>query len=305
MTLTLCRGLPASGKSSWAKAQIARSDGNLVRFNRDEIRFMMFGAYVLDQAQENLVTKFQMEGIRAAFVAKKNVLVDDTNLSLRSLETFYSLVEDFQGSVQIRFQDFPVDIKVCIERDKKRELAGDRFVGEKVIREISKRYMHGGSELPTIPVKFYQQVLPTNHIVQDSNLPSAWIVDIDGTIAQMVNRGPYDWHLVDEDEPIEHVVRLVQQLKVAGHLIILLSGRDGVSEALTREWLDVYEIPFDMLYMRAIDDSRPDDKVKLEIYNDKIKDKFFIAGVLDDRKKVVDMWRKQGLFVAQVADGLF
>ncbi len=305
LTLTLCRGLPASGKTSWAKQQIARNPNTVVRVSRDDIRGLLFNKFVLDPGQENLVTKVQLDIIRDALVAKKNVIVDDTNLSSRTLESFYSFLEKFEGNVALRFQDFAVDIETCVQRDKKRELAGERFVGESVIRDIYKKKLHGGKDLPTLAAKFYQNITKPEPLKQDNTLLSAWVVDIDGTLAKMVNRGPFDWDLVDTDEPVEHVIRLVKELKNAGHIIILLSGRDIVCEEQTKIWLEVYDVPYDYLYMRPLDSTQPDHLMKRDFYNQFIKDKFFVSGILDDRNKVVEMWRKQGLFVAQVAPGLF
>ena len=45
--------------------------------------------------------------------------------------------------------------------------------------------------------------------------------------------------------------------------------------------------------------------IKKEIYDTYIKDKYYIATVFDDRNKVVDMWRKEGLLCCQVAEGDF
>lgn len=305
MTLTLCRGLPGSGKTSWALRQVQAHPDTVARVNRDEIRFMMFGKYVLDVKQESLITTIQHEMIKASFLAKKNVIVDDTNLNLRTVEAFYQLLVQFDGGVQLRFQDFAVGIDVCIQRDKERGERGERSVGEQVIRAMSKKYMNKSSKLPELPAKYYERIVRPNFVAQNNALPRAWICDIDGTIANMITRGPFDWDKVDEDEPIEHVIRLVHDLKKQGYKIILVSGRDAVSRKKTETWLEVYGIPYDELYMSPENDTRPDDIVKYEIYQNHIADKYYIAGVLDDRQKVVNMWRSVGLFVAQVANGMF
>lgn len=303
--LTICRGLPASGKTLWAKQQVIKSNGSIVKVGRDDLRSMIYGAYVIDNSEEKNITTVQLDLIRKLLTAKKNVIVDDTNLSLRAIERLYDLAVEFHGKVQLRFQDFPVDIKTCIERDAQREMKGLRSVGEQHIREISKRHLFGGSDLPTLPARMYEPIQPYPLAIQDESLPSAWIFDVDGTIAQTNGRGDYDWARVDEDEPVWHVIELLKNLHAQGHEIIVVSGRNAVCEPETREWLSVYEVPFTSLYMRSQDDSRADYEVKKDIYENEIQGKYFVAGCVDDRDQVVKLWRSLGLFCAQVNYGHF
>lgn len=39
--LIICRGLPASGKTTWAKEWVMKDPGNRVRINLDDIRSML------------------------------------------------------------------------------------------------------------------------------------------------------------------------------------------------------------------------------------------------------------------------
>ena len=57
--------------------------------------------------------------------------------------------------------------------------------------------------------------------------------------------------------------------------------------------------------MRATGDFRPDSVVKEEIYNNHIKDNYYVAGVFDDRDSVVKLWRDLGLTCFQVYYGDF
>ncbi len=135
------------------------------------------------------------------------------------------------------------------------------------------------------------------------------IVDIDGTIAKRVNRGPYDMTRVMEDEPVKNVIELILDLFASGYGIIFVTGRDYSAEKATKAWLlehtgleedDCY------LFMRGIGDTKSDDLIKQEIWETRIKNNFEkIQFVLDDRNKVVDMWRRQGLICLQVAEGNF
>jgi hypothetical protein len=134
-----------------------------------------------------------------------------------------------------------------------------------------------------------------------------WIVDIDGTLALKGERGPFDWHRVGEDAPNEPVITVVQALHSAGHRIVFVSGRMECCRDATAAWLDKHLFPVlgMLLMMRPDGDYRPDDVLKREIWETKIRDRFDVAGVIDDRARVVAMWRSLGLTCLQVAPGDF
>jgi len=135
---------------------------------------------------------------------------------------------------------------------------------------------------------------------------TAIICDIDGTLAHMVDRGPFDWKKVSTDRVDEVIRGLVYSARFhCGHTIILLSGRNECSRALTEEWLSNKYIAYHHLFMRKDGDNRNDAVVKKEIYEREIKGRYEIEYVLDDRNRVVDMWRSIGLKCLQVAPGDF
>ncbi len=138
-------------------------------------------------------------------------------------------------------------------------------------------------------------------------LPVAWLVDIDGTLSLRGSRDPYDWRRVDEDGPNQPVVLAVQAL--AAHpitaAIIVISGRHERARQLTSRWLERHDVPYKKLVMRPDDDYRPDDIVKEELFRKEIEPWYTVAGVIDDRAKVVAMWRRLGLVCFQVAEGDF
>lgn len=148
-----------------------------------------------------------------------------------------------------------------------------------------------------------------------------WIVDIDGTLALMGDRDPYDWTRVGEDLPNEPVIRVVKALLLNDDLVFM-SGRMEKCRKQTELWLDANvtghfwgkdrmgclvgmsgRFP---LFMRGDDDYRPDEVVKKQLFDEHINGRFDVAGVIDDRDKVVRMWREElGLTCFQVADGEF
>lgn len=136
----------------------------------------------------------------------------------------------------------------------------------------------------------------------------AILCDIDGTVAKMDgNRGPYEYDKVHLDVPVPNIVELVQVLRAAGYRIIFMSGREDACEVQTRAWLVANHValPGDWLLMRKTGDYRPDEIVKEEIYRQRIAPVHKVLLVLDDRNKVVDMWRRIGLTCLQVAAGAF
>lgn len=139
----------------------------------------------------------------------------------------------------------------------------------------------------------------------DPALPSTVIVDVDGTLALMGDRKPFDWHKVGQDAPNRAVVDLVRELIASGQHVTIMSGRDGVCRAQTAAWLREHvgvDLP---LFMRAAGDSRPDFVVKLELFDAHIAGKRSVRFVLDDRDQVVRLWRELGLPTFQVAYGDF
>ena len=138
-----------------------------------------------------------------------------------------------------------------------------------------------------------------------SGLPRAVIVDIDGTLAHMVNRGPYDTSKY-ADDALDFTVRdLVNVLSSIGYKILVTSGRDEQFAQVTRSWLVQNNVAYDRLIMRKRGDLRRDDVVKNELYEEQIKGAYNVWFSLDDRDRVVDMWRAKGIKTLQVERGDF
>lgn len=143
-----------------------------------------------------------------------------------------------------------------------------------------------------------------------------WLVDVDGTVAirEEGGRGPFDWDRVGEDQPHEPVIRVVRALILTGDEVIFVSGRNEVCRRATWHWLTahvtghVWENRSPQLVMRPDTDRwryAPDDELKRWIYNTAIAPLYDVVGVIDDRTRVVAMWRSLGLTCLQVAEGDF
>jgi len=145
------------------------------------------------------------------------------------------------------------------------------------------------------------------------------IFDLDGTVADVTARrelatkpnGKIDWNIflnpdnIKLDMANKPVIRTAQLFAEAGFTIAILSGRSDKTINTTRSWLAHNKMPFHKLILRDRDRIfMPDEQLKKQFLDSHIDidDVFF---VVDDRQKVVDMWRSLGLNVFQVADGNF
>ncbi|GGN54673.1 hypothetical protein GCM10010112_04670 [Actinoplanes lobatus] len=295
--LLITRGLPASGKTTFAH----KLQPGVVRVNRDDLRRMLHGGRLYTQVAEGQVTHAQRAAVEALLRARASVIVDDTNLRAKTVREWAEMAARFEASFEVHdFTDVPVD--ECVRRDAERP-EGDR-VGEDAIRRLHDRYL-AGKNLP-LPVPFVERGGPGVVYRPDPELPEAVLVDIDGTVALMNGRSPYDWRRVGEDEPNPAVIAAVRAMHAAGHAIVFCSGRDAVCRPETEAWLDLYVgVPYEALFMRAEGDSRKDSIVKREIFDREVRERWRIVGVFDDRQQVVRMWRQLGLTVFQVAEGDF
>jgi hypothetical protein len=120
----------------------------------------------------------------------------------------------------------------------------------------------------------------------------AIICNLDGTLAILGRRSPYDYQKVNRDRLNEAVAVAVRAMSAQGYAVLLFTGREASSEEKTRDWLAKHEIPYDALVMRAVGDNRKDAIVKREMYERTVPGAYSVAFVLDDRDQVVAMWRK-------------
>lgn len=280
--IILTKGLPASGKSTWAKEQIAK-DPNTKRVNKDDLRAMLDNSR-WSKSNENFVLKVRDFIISESLKNGNNIIVDDTNLHDKHLTRMKEIAKETKSTVEVNDSFLQVPLEECIARDLKRP----NSVGEKVIRDM------------------YKQAFPetVEQIVQDPSLPKAVIFDIDGTLAVMGNRSPYDWDKVDLDTLNQEVFNLYQLYRLANYKIIICSGRDSICLKKTEKWLDDNNVAFDELFMRGQGETKKDSIIK-ERFLDKIVKEYYVEVVIDDRQQVVDMWRSKGFTCFQVNKGDF
>lgn len=301
--LIITRGLPGSGKTRWAHAWINEDPIRRARVNRDDLRASMFGAEgVLSYEQEQLITVAQRSMVTAVLATGGEVVVDDMNLRLRYARAWADLAAELGAEFEV--EDFDVPVQVCIERDQARAEAGGRGVGAEVIGSIHMKFLNGKDRFPPVLASaaegdWREVYLP------DETLPPAWLVDVDGTLALRGERNPHDLSRVGEDTVRQPVANLVDALWRAGNGIVVMSGRKASCYRETVAWLNRSGINFDEIHMRATEDNRNDAVVKREMFFRDVVPRWHVLGALDDRDRVVEMWRDIGLTCAQVAPGDF
>lgn len=290
-------GIPASGKSTWSK-EFVRNNKSYIRVNRDDMRLMLQSAQMMENKDESILTDIINHSIVKFLSAKRNVIIDNTNLKERYLVDFINLCKDYTTNIEFRFFDVP--LKTALERNANRE----GKVPNDVIERMHKDYLFLLDTFDFSNIKKYYIENFKYNVENIDKKEGCYIFDIDGTLALMnKKRGAFDWHKVHLDDVNIIVKEQANNLHSLGYKIIIVTGRDGVCEDLTKEWLDLHEISYDLIYTRPKNDFRKDSAIKTEIYNNHIKDKYFVKAVFDDRLQVLKTWNDLGLFCFNVNQG--
>jgi predicted kinase len=139
-TLVITRGLPGSGKSTWARTWVAEDPAHRARVNRDDLRTMLHGRRLGTAGQEAQVTAAQHAAVRALLCAGYDVVVDDTNLVNRHALALQRIAQVVGAQFLVKdFTTVPVD--ECIRRDLLRD--GSARVGKQVILSLWERHVRG------------------------------------------------------------------------------------------------------------------------------------------------------------------
>lgn len=286
-TLFMMKGLPASGKSTIAKRMLAdMGSGNIKRVNKDDLRAMLDDGK-WSKENEKYVIDLRDHVITSALSMGKHVVVDDTNLAPKHEARLRDLARRCQAQFEV-VDCTDVSVEECIERDRKRQ----NYVGESVIRGMYAQFLA-------------KPVTAPDH---DPNLPDAILVDVDGTVAQMNGRGPFDWGRVGEDIPRTVVIEIARKMwETSDAEIVFLSGRDSVCREETQKWLDFHFGNGSglSLFMRPNGDMRKDAIVKQELYEQYILGKYNVKAIFEDRPQMIRCWQSLGFTdrIFNVGDG--
>ena len=145
------------------------------------------------------------------------------------------------------------------------------------------------------------------------------IFDLDGTLAIVDKRrelamkpnGKMDWDVffdpknISLDEPNWPVVKVAKMFDKDKFDVVIFSGRSDRTIDATVYWLNEYHIPFELIAMREKKEHFVPDEILKKEWLDTLVKIDDVFAVFDDRQKVVDMWRENGLTTFQVDKGDF
>lgn len=293
-------GAPGSGKSTFAR-NFLQTEANWNRVCRDDFRTMQFEDTRGSDRNEILIT-YAIEGaIEALLLRKSNVLIDATHCKKAYIMSY---VERFGHLADIEFKLFDISLEELESRCEEREKNTGKFIPKEVIKKMYNELQQLKTHFDFKPIPRKQ--LHFKHLEQETNKPSCFLFDLDGTLADangrnMFNPKPED---VMKDIPIQAVIKVVHALKDK-HEIIFVSGREATNYESTCSWLIKYV--FDdvqttlNLFMRAEGDYRRDSIIKKEILHEHILPNYNVIAAFDDRLQVIrECWNKENIFCFNV-----
>ena len=294
-------GISGSGKSTQAKRLATQK--NAVIVNRDKVREMAFG-YTESNVHEyysredlgkceKVVTDIMDTIIKRSVMADVNVIIDNTHLKAKYLN---DIIKKWQRFTSIEFFVCQCDKDLAISRDSARV----RSVGKEI---ISNQY-NDFKSLISSDFDFSPRPCLIKKIEKNPGLPACVIFDIDGTLADKGTRNPFDWKRVGEDTLRKNVYESYKMHKERGDYVIICTGRDGICEKETKQWLRDHNIEPHEFWIRKTGDVRPDWQIKEELWR-MISKRFNIKLMYDDRTQVVEHARNLGFEVYQVQPGNF
>ena len=305
--IVFLRGIPGSGKSTYARDLVTRE--GYTRVNLDAIRAMLGLEY--SPEAEKMAKQVHDSVVLRAMKAGHDVVIDNTHINDATPKSVITMLWENGLDVEYDLVDIQESLEECVRRNQERARRPSKNDSAEVPYEVITR-MHSQLEgrrkagnLWTIE-GITSKLPKIEKYVPNYRLPVAVVIDIDGTLAEH-HRSPYDYDQLATDGIYDDVSFVIDAIAASGQreMIILCSGRPDDYREATEGWLDEASIPYDHLFMRASGDDRRDSVIKLEIFNREIRDKYNVLFCIDDRDRVVSLYRALGLRCWQVAEGAF
>lgn len=288
--LVIMRGLPGSGKSTWAKAWVNEDPINRVRLNWDDMRNMMGPYWVPERENTNVLKELREKFLKHMMERNWDIVCDNMNLNPKEVEFYKNIVEEFTKDghpYTIEFKDFFIPVEECIRRDAMRA----NPIGEKTIKSLFRKYM------PLIVGSEHRKKIESQPTYR-ADKPDCIIVDMDGTLAFNLSGRNFfdDIDMIKYDIPLLATVSILRAMKMTGICnIFIVTGRSEKSREATETWLAENNIPFDKVFMREEGDFSHSNDFKQKVYEDNIKNNYNVLFVLDDDTKCMKMYQEQGL----------
>ena len=135
-TIYICCGAPGSGKSTWAKALVAKTP-DIVRVCPDDCRRAISGDSN-NQAVSYPAFCMAKDQMRKAFDDGKSVVFDATNMYRKARKDFIKMARE--KGVAVIAQVFECDKATLLARNAKRGAEGGRNVSEEIIDKMLSNY---------------------------------------------------------------------------------------------------------------------------------------------------------------------
>lgn len=305
--LTITVGIPGSGKTFEAiMIQHASEPGEVELVSRDDLRHLLFDSEgILTGPEENRITDIETMIVKDGLRAGKHVVVHDTNLKAQYRTRWARIARNLGAEFVIKDMTH-VDLETCIDNVYKRADSGGRYVPSSVIKTMHSKFIEPLKGQPVEYPAVHAEYVIFKPYVARPELPRAIIVDIDGTtLTHEGVRSPYDASRYQYDLPRPEVVKFIREQHFElGKQIVFCSGRRDVYRDVTEESLNKHvKVPFHLV-MRE-DPSRDDSVEKYLLFDKYIRNYYNAELVLDDRDRVVNMWRMIDLPCWQVQEGDF
>lgn len=284
--LIIICGPPGAGKSTLSYTFSSK----YTRLNQDEL------------GKEHLILRFENQ-----IKLKNHIIIDRMNFSKEQRNRYLEPAKKagYKTKIVVLHESFDT----CFERMKLRKdhpTIKDEVTASKVLNFFFSKY-----ERPTP-----DEADEIEFRYPEGEKPLAIICDLDGTLCNIDHRlhfvqdpGKKDWRSFSEslrtDTVNEWCADILSRFEDSDKDIILCSGRTDNYKELTENWLMGNFIHWDNLFMRNRQDFRPDYIVKEIILDFEILTRYEPYFFIDDRKTVVDMWRKRGFVCLQCATGDF
>ena len=173
----MLQGLPASGKSSFARELLDKEPDRWRRINKDDLRAMSLGGK-WSKSREHWIRQASNRLVRLALSKGFDVILDNTHLTEYALKEVHELAAG-EGAIRLVRKAFNVPVVVCQERNAMRE--GLARVPRGVIDSMARKAGITHGRLLTDEVTVYPPAAPVDAPVYDPTLPDAIICDLDGT----------------------------------------------------------------------------------------------------------------------------
>lgn len=246
------------------------------------------------------------EVFTGALTQGKDIIVDRMNFDVRQRAKFIEPAK--AAGYEIQIEVLHESRQTCLDRMHKRErhpTIKDAASAVSALNTFFSKY-----ERPTLA-----EASQVYYRYPDHSRESAVVCDLDGTLCNIDHRlhhvrgdGKKDWRSFFQGLEWDTINPWCEEILEAmgnKHRLVFASGRPDNYHQETANWLSRHEFSPLYLYMRNRHDQRQDYIVKEIILDFEILTRFTPLFFIDDRKQVVDMWRRRGYTVLHCAEGDF